>query len=463
MRRVAAIAAIAVAVVAVALVLSSGDDRYDVRVELANAGGLYEGAPVRMGGVQAGVVSSLDIREDDTVVLDLELDDAAAPLGRGARAEVRSANLLGQKFIALQAGDTSKPQPSGHVIRRERTAIATDLDEVLAVLDADTRTRLGVLVNEAGLALTGRRADFNSALEQLPGSVAAATRMLEQLAADNRALGRFVTRGDTLVTRLAAERRALGRLTSAAGEAMQSIAPRRERLRATLARAPRTLASLRRLLGDVRRATRPLGPAAKALRSSASPLRATLRDAQPFERAASPALGKARSLVPQLDDLAADGTPVVRAARRPVQELAEMSQASRSATRALDVGVEDLLAWVEAVARSTQDADGIGHYWRAKAILSSEIVESFANILGVKVPKRRGERGADRRRPARPAAPKVPPLLPAPDAARPRPEAPKLPLQSALDELVDALKPSSSPKTPESSERLEPLLDFLLR
>jgi ABC-type transporter Mla subunit MlaD len=345
-----------------------------------------------------------------------------------------------------------------------------DLDQVLDVLDGDTRARLAILINETGLALTGRRSDYNALLERLPRSLDAATRMVGEVATDNRALGRLIERGDRLVTRIAAERRSLGRLVDVSATTMRNVASKRRRLGESLTRAPGTLAALRGFLTELRAATGPLGPAAKSLEAAGPPLARTLAALAPFERSARPTLEQASAVAPRLTRLADDALPVVRRARPAARSLADLAETMPPLSRTLRTGVDDLLGGVEGIARSTQEQDRAGHYWRAAGIISTESLQGIVGQLldqsaGRRAPRSRGakprpsENRSAAESPARPDRP-----------ARPQPPADRL--KSAVPKLLDALPDGTLPKRllesppsllgPGRDRDAEPLLDFLL-
>src|SRR5947207_2837553 len=75
----------------------------------------------------------------------------------------------------------------------------TDLDQVLDVLDQNTRARLAVLLNEAGQAFTGRRQDFGDLLNQLPSALSDGTALLGQLVNDNHSLASLITNSNGFV------------------------------------------------------------------------------------------------------------------------------------------------------------------------------------------------------------------------------------------------------------------------
>src|SRR5204863_7569850 len=113
-------------------------------------------------------VASRDLDSHTDVVAELELNAAEAPVRRHVSVSISSLNLLGQKYVAVDKGNANATAPSGFSVPRSRIGTSTDLDQVIGVRDADTRAQLAVLINEAGAAMIGRRADFNALLGELP-------------------------------------------------------------------------------------------------------------------------------------------------------------------------------------------------------------------------------------------------------------------------------------------------------
>lgn len=471
-RRIA-VGALAAVAVAVTLVVAAGDEqRYRVRLVLDSAYGLNEGGEVRTGGVAVGRIGSLRLGKDDAVVADLEIDEDAAPIGKGAAVAIRATNLLGQKFVDLDPGDPSAPRPSGTTVPGDQIDAPTDLDQVLDVLDADTRTRLQILINEAGIAVTGRRADFNAFLRGLPPSLVDLRTLLDGLNSDGRALGRLVEHSDGLIARIARERRELGELVQVAGHAARTVAERRAELRQSLAKAPATLRALQGFLADLEATAEPLGPAARAITDSAPALHSTLEELEPFRRAASPTLEAARTVAPRLTRLADGATPVLRRAVGAVGALAEFGERSGPLTRAVDVSIDDTLATLEGWARAIQLRDGLSHSFRAKASVSADTLRTLVSRLQLLDRKRLGATTKRRARPARPnesrPAPEAdPPATKLPDALRPL--IPKLelpPLQDTVKKLTGGLTLPGGRRAGDGSasrpEQLQSLLDFLL-
>lgn len=378
-RKIALLALLGAAVaIGVAVVVSSDNDHeYIVHVQLDNAGGLRKGRPVRVGGADVGKVKDLRLDRADHVVADLAIDPAKAKIGRGASASIRATNLLAERYVDLNAGDLRHPQPSGAVIPRTRTSRSVDLDQVVDVLNADTRTRLAIMINEAGIAFTGRHADFNRLLQEIPPGLDDANNLVNQLVTDNRTLGHLIERADSFISRLTPARRHLARMVKSAGESMRTFSARRADLRDTLERAPGALSTLRRFLSELRRTTVPLRPAARVLARTAPLVTTTLSELDPFRRAAQPALEQAKAVAPQLTRLGIHATPVLRRSNPTLRALVGFAGNVQPLTHMLVHGsgvntrhpwqaapFDDLLNDTHTWARSIQERDGVSHIFR---------------------------------------------------------------------------------------------------
>jgi phospholipid/cholesterol/gamma-HCH transport system substrate-binding protein len=400
-RQVAGALLVTVAAAGTIAASPGGDDAYEVRLALDNAAGLRSGSDVTIGGVKAGTVS---VRLDDgeKVIADLELDREHAPVGKDASAAITAVNFLGRKRVELEKGDVADPAPSGTVLKSGRVTVSTDLDQVLDVLDADTRARLTILINEAGGAMTGRRADVSELLHELPTSMASATRLLNRLVGDNQTLADLMTNSDRFVAQVAAERKSLARMVDVVGETATTVAARRSELRRTLAQTPRTLRTLQGFLGDLRATTVPLGPAARDITATAPRLSETLAQLDGFRRAAQPALDEATSVAPQLTRLGRRATPVVRRARPAVGALASFARALPPLTNALDHSTDNIFAVVENWARAIQLRDGLSHVFRGEASMTADALRSIVDRLTRTVTRKKTERRATERRTSRP-------------------------------------------------------------
>lgn len=456
-RLIAVLALLGVAVFAVAFVSGGSDDRYLVRAELTNAGGLREGLTVRIDGVPVGEITKAELDGRDRAVVEARIDDGAGPIGAGARATVRSANALGEKYLDLHAGDERRPMPSGAVIPASRSAVAVELDDVIDALDLPTRAALRVVLDESGGALRGRGPELGELLAILPRSLDRTGELLDELATDNQALGRLVERSDRVAAAVAPERRALGRMVAGAGTTLDTLAQRRRALGETVRRAPATLVSLQRALTALEGAALPLAPAARGLRRTAPELTRTLGQLPAFAKDARPTLRTARSVAPSLTTLGRSGTPLVRRLRPLAAELGDFGSGVAPAVGALDDSIADVLAVLEGWARSTAPHDGASHVFRAGLTVGSDLFKALVADPPA-TQRRRAGRDSD---PVAPLAatpklslPELPRVHGLPDL--PKVKLPKLPLP-----LPEVQLPGL-PQQQRSGENLDGLLDFLM-
>jgi phospholipid/cholesterol/gamma-HCH transport system substrate-binding protein len=342
--------------------------------------GLRDGSKVVVGGVEVGRVK-VALGDGDKVDADLEIDSEHAPVGRDVRAYVTSVNLLGQKSLELDPGDVRKPAPNGFVIPAARLTPATDLDQVLDVLDTGTRARLTVLINEAGAAFTGRRQDFSALLKELPSSLSRGTAMLDRLVADHRTLADLLARSDRFVDTVTAERRHLARLLDTVGRTAETFATRRAQLRETLRRLPATLTTARAFLGDLQRTTVPLGPAARDIRATAKPLSDTLAQLEPFTKSATPALKQAVAISPKLTRLADGATPTLRKAVPTLNAVAQLSTDLAPVSDILMRSADNIIATAANWAHAIQFRDGLGHVFRAEVAVTPQALNAMVDRL----------------------------------------------------------------------------------
>ncbi len=169
---------------------------YRVGAVFASGAQLVAGDDVTIDGFRVGRVESLEPAAAGTEAV-LELHPEYAPLYRDARAMVKSKNLLGETYVELNRGTPQAgPLADGGRIGLDHTLVPVEVSRVLDVLDADTRDRLVLLINELGESVQGRGQDLNASagdlrdvaqsLETIASAVAGQSDHLDTLLADLR-------------------------------------------------------------------------------------------------------------------------------------------------------------------------------------------------------------------------------------------------------------------------------------
>jgi virulence factor Mce-like protein len=449
------------AIVVAAMLLSGGSTPYRLTMVMDNADGLAQGSAVNIGGVPVGTVTLGLDHASAKVLVTLNIDRSGAPVGRDATAAVVAQNVLGQKQVELSVGDRRHPAPSGYQIPPAHISVTTDLDQVMQVLDPSTRARLAVLVNEAGIAFTGRELDLRQLLGQAPDSVSRATELLGALDSDNQALSDLLARSDRYVAETTSQRSGLEHLVDRVGQTAQTVATERVALRQGLADAPGFLRSARVLLARLQSTAPRLDTAARELTQTASPLSQTLAQVAPFTHNAAPALDEAVTAAPQLERLALGATPVLRKAGPVLSNLDDFTSATLPPIFAtLGGSIDNTLSVVQNWARAIQFRDHLSHIFRGEASFAPDELNSalarLTALLGG------GKNGAARRRLLHRLLPTVAPAPSRPSAPTRGVTAPLSGVASALQQVTQNLGGAAGSAATGTIGQTQHLLNYLL-
>ena len=285
---------------------------HKIWIEVDNAQGVTpgQGQTVRVAGMRVGDVGKVEL-EDGLARIRMDLDPEYDDLvRRDASVLLRPRTGLKDMFLALEPGSPSEPAvPEGGTVTVGNTLADVNADEILRMLDADTRSYLKLLLNGAGKGLKGRSNDLREVFARLGPIHRDLDELNTEVVKRRRNLARLVHNYGSTVTRLGKEdedlralvfnaSRVFGRLSREDGRISQAVA----RLPGALSRTESTLVSVREL-GEV------AGPAFRALRRPIRRVDATnralkplaekgepilRRQVRPFVRAARPYVGDVR-------------------------------------------------------------------------------------------------------------------------------------------------------------------------
>lgn len=378
------LALLVVIAVAAFVMGGGGGGGYTVQAEFKDVNGLRKNSDVKIGGVPGGKISKIELTERDTGLVTMTLQDGAFPIGAGATADSRPVNLLGEKFVDLDPGNTKRPEDSGATIPIKSTGTPAELDDILNMLDPTTRGRLRVLINEAGVGIAGRDSDINAVLDRLPPSLRETRKLVSSFAADTDRLKRLATKGDRVVAELADGKDDVTAFVDTAEQTLRNTSANRENLGRTLDAAPGTIRQLRGTLDELATASSRLRPAARELRSTSKPLAATLARLPQFADDAEPTLRAARETAPSLERLGRRGAPIVARLEPTARELSRFSTVANPFSKTLDNQINPLLTVMEGWARTIQTRDNAGHLFRTEAVPDEELVTALLGRLGTR-------------------------------------------------------------------------------
>jgi phospholipid/cholesterol/gamma-HCH transport system substrate-binding protein len=306
-----------------------GTDFYEVEAELPTAQAVVpgQGQTVNVAGVKVGEVGEVNL-EDGRAVVTMQIKDEYKPIYKDASIVLRPKTGLKDMILQLDPGTES----SGEIEEGGRVSVANTLpdvnsDEVLSILDADTRAYLEILLNAGGTALRddssdgvqGAPADLRETFKRFEPTARDAARLTKQLAKRRRNISRSIHSFQQLVTELGANDAELAAFVDSSNANFEAFAQEEQSLREALELLPSTLSQTTTTLRDVNTLAAELGPTLEGLRPFARELAPSLRKQRPFLRETTPIIRD------QVRPFARDVQPTVRDLKAATKDLAPVA------------------------------------------------------------------------------------------------------------------------------------------
>ena len=297
----AAVALLLVAVaVLVAVLIGSGGGGHTYRLVFQNAGQLVKGDQVQIGGVPAGSIKSIELTSDNRAEVKVSVDEPYAPLHEGTTAVIRTPSLSGvaSRFIALTPGPNFRPKlGDGATLGTDETTTIVDLDQLFNTLDRPTRRALQQVVQGSATQYAGKEALANMTAHYFSPALSTTTRVVDEVASDNKAFTDFLVNTSDLVTALAEKPDQLTQLVSNAGTTAQAVAAQSRSFSQGLAALPEVLRQGSTTFVDLRSALDDLDKLVAASKVGTRDLAPFLRQLRPVVTEATPTVERLRQIV----------------------------------------------------------------------------------------------------------------------------------------------------------------------
>ena len=285
-----------------------------------------QGQTIRVAGVRVGDVAKTEY-EDGLAKVTFAVDRKYLPIYRDATLLLRPTTGLKDMFFQLDPGTRAAGEvDEGGTIPVANTAPDVNLDEILELLDTDTRDYLRALIVGAGQGLEGE----GERLGKLLGSIGPVNRDLRRInskVAERRAELRTLVHNFRLVTEEAAKAdRDIVRLVEQGNTALAAAAQEDPDIQRAIALLPGTLQAARLALENTNVFAGELAPTLEELRPFVRRLDAMNQSLESLATVATPAIR---------DQL----RPFTRVAKNPVADLGVASKRLAKATPALDTVV----------------------------------------------------------------------------------------------------------------------------
>jgi ABC-type transporter Mla subunit MlaD len=229
MRRLALIVLTLVAAAAWWVTSSAGaDDTHTYKIEMYNAFGIVDGSDVRVGGVNAGAVSGLDVNAKKQALVTVELSGPLAVLGKDTRCASEPQSLIAEYFIDCQP--KGPPLPEGGTIPASHVRLTVQNDLVANSLRLSYRDRLAMIINEFGVALAGNAHSLNQAIRLGSPALFNLRKVLDILARQAATIRDLNVNSDRIIGQLADNRANVIKFIQTAGRTAAISASRRNDL-----------------------------------------------------------------------------------------------------------------------------------------------------------------------------------------------------------------------------------------
>ena len=318
--------------------------RFDVAVTEANQ--LAIEADVRSAGVNVGKIrAKRKAATGNRTIVTVELDRSFAPIASDARVVQRSKTLLGEKYLELAPGTRGAARlPEGGRLPDAAVEDTTELDEVLGILDPQTRRLFRAWQQELGKASQGRSVDLNDAFGNLPRFTANGTDVLTVLDQQEDAVSRLVKNTGQVFGALTEREDQLRNLVVNTDQVFDATASQQEALAETFKIFPTFLDESRATMEDLESFSRQARPLVRDLRPAIQDLRPALRDV--------------RALAPDLERLFRNLDPLISASRTGLPALRQVLDGAKPVLGQLQPFLEELnpiLEWLEYHQHTTAD------------------------------------------------------------------------------------------------------------
>jgi phospholipid/cholesterol/gamma-HCH transport system substrate-binding protein len=234
-----------------------GQHGWRLQASFAEAEGVVAQDDVDVSGVQVGKVLGVapDGRNGALVTMEIDGD---VHLRNDVKAYTRPKSLIGEKYVELirTPRSTAPIIGNGFRIARARTGQAIEIDDIMNMLDPQTRASLSASLRELGVAVDGRGQDINQSIPAVEQTAANLRPIAQIEERRQQQLNRILVDLATILQTLAEEQDALGRVVDSGDTAISAIAQRDQDLAGTVQQADKLVISLDQVMSDLTPADR---------------------------------------------------------------------------------------------------------------------------------------------------------------------------------------------------------------
>src|SRR3954447_9786085 len=362
---------------------------YRFTTSFGEATQLAKEADVRISGVSVGKVKTIETQPSGRSKATIELEGRYAPLPRDARAVLRQKSLLGETYVELSPGHKSAGFiPENGTLPASHVSPTVELDEIFRAFDAKTRDAFRVWFQSQAQSLTGRGADINDAIGNLPAFGEETTRLLRILNEQQPDVTSVVRDTGVVFNALTARDSQLASLISNSNTVFETTAARDQDLKALFqvlptfnAESTKTLVALNQFAHNANPVVTALHPAAKELSPTLEQLALTAPDLEALFRDLNPLVDASVKGIPALTDFLNDLRPFLGELDPPLREINPIFRYIGQNRNVLRAFFANTVAATEAFDRPAK-ATGPVHYLRTLNPVNPENLAQYPHRIG---------------------------------------------------------------------------------
>lgn len=360
--------------------ISNAESGRIVIAEFTDVSPILAGQQVKINGVTVGEVGQLQFDPQRKVAeVPLRVDARALPIHSDAKVTVAPVSLLGERFLNLNTGTPGSPElPMNTPIGVEQTGQEADLQNILDTLDDPTAGALAALVTTLGQGTQNNGENIQKTLAALAPAMKDTNQLVGVLSDQNELLGRVIDQVEPVTGALAVDQgRRLDGLVASTTSLLDTTAARDAQLRGTLQELPGTLAAARATLGELAGTAQSTAVTLGNLRPTTDNLVDISRELQRFADSADPALASADPVLDRASELLDQAQPVAAELRAAGPDLQRTVTGAEPIVRDLNGNLGNVLGFIRNWALTTNEKDGLSHYFRASYVLNGDPVTGF--------------------------------------------------------------------------------------
>ncbi len=288
-----------------------GSDNFELKAEFTTAQAITpgQGQQITIAGIKVGSVGGVQL-ENGNAVVTMDIENKYAPLIHpDATLLLRPRTGLQDMTIEVDPGTDNSDVSEGSTIPLAQTQPNVQPDQILASLDADTRSYLQLLLQAAGQGLRGQNGPKLAAgLKRFEPTARDLAKIGGALAKRRQNLARVITNFGRVSQQLGHSDTQLAGFVRSSNDVLGSFARQQASIRQTLQELPATLKQTRGALRSGNRFALQLGPASRRLIPAAQAFGPAMRQIRPlFRKTVGPIHHQIR--------------PFTRAVRKPLRDL----------------------------------------------------------------------------------------------------------------------------------------------